>query len=223
MRIVNNDYNLDILIESYQVLTLIIESSSAFCDFTMRLCRLEEGVESFLIVSDNDKELRFDKSAIVISDLLHIELNDRKILGKIYEGIEKEMINCNLEQVLHLKNEMEQFMISVCESSEYPLTYNPDSSLQSLFKMYDLRLSSSENDLQVKILDFVRLHHRILGTSFFIFVNLRDFLSDEDAKSLFCTLIYENVYILCIERHDIKKLDIERRYIYDKDCCLIIG
>ena len=30
-------------------------------------------------------------------------------------------------------------------------------------------------------------------------------LSDEDAESLFRTLIYENVYILCIERHDIKK------------------
>ena len=221
MRLVNTEYNLDFQFSGNNIITLIIEKPDIYLDFLTRLCRQYEDGDDFCIISENDKELKFDKTACIMTDLLHIDINDRKLLGKLYQDIEDEILNADAEQFLTLKTEMERLVLSVCENSEYSLTYTPEPALSGLFKMYDLRFDTDEDDFCSKIVDAVRIYHRILGITLFVMVNFRMYLSNEKAENLLKTLTYENINILCIERFEPDKLDIEKHFILDEDLCFI--
>ena len=221
MRLVNTEYNLDLQFVEKNIVTLVIESPDIYLDFLTRLCKQADGGDEFCVLSENDKELKFDKTACILTDLLHIDINDRKLLGKLYQDIEGEVLNADAEQFRTLKTEMERMVLSVCEKSEYSLTYTPEPAISGLFKMYDLRFDTDEDDFCSKIVDAVRIYHRILGMTLFVMVNLRMYLSNEKAENLLKTLTYENINILCIERFEPNKLDIEKHFILDEDLCLI--
>ena len=222
MRLVNYDYNIDIPFADKNIVVLVIERPDIYLDFLTRLSRQAEGSDDFCILSENDKELELNKVLYIMSDFMHISINDRKILGRLYQDIEDEMLSNDVEKIKVATTEIERMVLSICENSEYALTYTPDIALTGLLKLFDLRFEIDDDSFCSKIVDAVKIYHRILGIKLFVMVNLRMYLSDEVADELLKTLLYENVNILCIERFEPYKLDIEKHFILDKDLCMIL-
>lgn len=221
MRIVCNSYGLDLLLEENCVTELLIDSPEHFQSFLYGLLEQYNGGDDYIIISEADKNLRLNKVAEIITDPFHVDVNNRKILTQLYCSMIRESMDTNLEMMLQLQTAMEKFVIEVCEQSEYSLSYNSNPDFSDLLKLYNVHIDIDGLDLASKLLSYIKLSHRILNTSLYIFVNLKAFFSNEVLEQLFKTICYEKVNILLVERYDSSVLEHEKRVIIDKDACII--
>ena len=221
MRLVCNAYGLDFSFDENHVAELLIENSEAFLRFLTQMNAQFRGEDDLLILSEADKELRLDKMADVIIDPFQMDVNNKKILTKIYQSIVEESQDTNLEWLLNLKSELERYIMDACEKSEYALTYDSNPDFADLLKMFDVHVDNTEMDMAERLISYVKLSHRVLNTSFFIFVNLKSYFSSKKLEQIFQTLCYEQVNILLLERYDSNVCEYEKRVIIDKDACVI--
>lgn len=220
MRMVCNEYGLDYLFKENVAAELLLDSPELFFSFISRLLGQYNG-EDFIIFSESDKELHLNKIGEIITNPFQIDLNNRKLLTKIIEDTLKEYQEHCPEKMLQLQSDIERFIINVCDSSDYALTYNDDPVFTELMKLYNVHVDSSNMDIVSKLVYYVKLSHRILNTSLFIFVNLKAYFSNEALELFLQTLSYEKVYIMLIERYDSSLVHNERRIIIDRDACVI--
>lgn len=220
MRMVCHEYGLDYLFKENVAAELLLDSPELFFSFISRLLGQYNG-EDFIIFSESDKELHLNKIGEIITNPFQIDLNNRKLLTKIIEDTLKEYQEHCPEKMLQLQSDIERFIINVCDSSDYALTYNDDPVFTELMKLYNVHVDSSNMDIVSKLVYYVKLSHRILNTSLFIFVNLKAYFSNEALELFLQTLSYEKVYIMLIERYDSSLVYNERRIIIDRDACVI--
>ncbi|SDZ88730.1 CRISPR-associated protein Csn2 [Oribacterium sp. KHPX15] len=221
MKFFCDKYNLEYDFEENKVTVLTIDSSAHFRDFISRLWNQFNNAEDFLIVSNNGKEISLNKVADIISDPFSINLNNKKILSKIYHDIIQDIQENDLEDFLKMKLEVEQFIINICEKSDFNLSYEPKLEYSDLLKLYDVHIDVDDMELATKIINYIHLAHRVLNTSLFIFINLKSYFSNKDLELLYQTLLYEKINILVIERYDYLKLHFEKHLIIDNDACVI--
>ncbi len=221
MRMVCESCGLNYQFRENTPVELLIDSPDIFQDFVTDLWRQFTENDEFIIFSEADKEMRLDKVGDIILDPLQIDINNRKIITKIYQDVIQESQDNYQEQMSVLQMQMEQFVINACENSEFTLTYDANPNMAEVLKMYNVRVDNSDMDMLSRILTYIKLAHRVLNTSLFIFVNLKAFFSDDMLDKLFRTLQYEKVNILLIERFDTPCVAMQTRIIIDKDSCVI--
>lgn len=221
MRIVCPEYGLDFNVSECEVTELVIESSDNLLIFMERLLGQYKGEDSFWMLSQNGEELNFNKMVDIETNPFELNINNRKILSKVYQEMINDACDMNRNEIAELKMMMEKFIIDICASSEYRLEYNGNIDYIDLLKMFDVRISEENGDICECIVAYIKLMHRLINKSLFIFVNFRSVLSDFYMKTIYETLQYEQVAIIMIERVDYGFLDFEKRVIIDKDCCII--
>lgn len=221
MRMVCESYGLYYQFRENMTVELLIDSADMFRTFVTRLWSQYTTNEDFIVFSEEEKEVRLEKIGDIILNPLQIDINNRKIITKIYQEMIQDSLDSRHEQMFGLMTQMERFIIDACESSEYPLTYDTNPNMVELLKLYNVRVDNSDMDLQSRIIAYVKLAHRVLNTSLFIFVNIKSFFSDEVLDMILQSLHYEKVNILLIERNETPCLSSQTRIIIDKDACVI--
>ena len=116
---------------------------------------------------------------------------------------------------------MERFVIEICGHSDYALTYDSILEIVDVLKMFNVHIDDTEITLAERIISYIKLSHRVLNVSLFIFTGLKAFFTEEVLEQLLQTLSYEKVNILLLERYDSKLLEHENRIILDRDACII--
>ena len=221
MRMFCEEYHLDCIFEEDKVMELLIESPVLFQDFIVNLRLQYEGKGEFAIFSEAGKEIDLAKKAEMITDPLQMDINNRKILSKIYQEIVKTQQDTNLEKMMQIQSLLEQFVLEACEESQYALTYHSNIDFSDILKVFDVHVDYEEMDLVSRMIAYIRMMHRVLNISLFVFVNIKAYFSDDILEALYQTLSYENVYILLIERYESTFINKEKRVILDKDACVI--
>lgn len=221
MMLLCRDYNLNVQLDEKYVTSILIEPAELFREFVTKIWTQLGGEEEYIILSEQDKEISFDKAADIITDLFQIDINNRKVINKLYQRLMEDIHESHLEQLLLLQSSMEKLIINVCEQSEYPLNYEANPDFSELLKIYNVHVDNLDSDIETRLISYVKLSHRLLNKKLFIFINLRSYFSDEKLDQLFQTLCYENVNILLIERYNSPVLASEKRIIVDRDACII--
>lgn len=221
MRMAFAELGLNILFEDNMATEFLIESPDLYQRIISKLLDQYNGNYDGFVFSDNDKELRLDKSADIILNPFQIDINNRKILTKVYLDVVKEQEEINLEFMHNLYSEMERFVINICEQSDYALTYDKKIEFIDILKLYNVHWDDSEDDLASRIIAYIKLSHRVLNIRIFVFIGLKSFLSNDVLDQLLKTIAYEKVNVLLFERYDSAVLEHEKRVIIDKDACLI--
>ena len=221
MRMVCESYGLNYQFRENTTVELLIDSADIFRTFVTLLWNQYTTSEDFIVFSEGDKEIRLDKSGDIILDPLQIDVNNRRIITKIHQEIIQDSLDNRQEQLSVLLTQMERFIIDSCERSEYLLTYDTTPNMGELLKLFNVHVDNTDMDMQSRIIAYVKLVHRVLNVSLFVFVNIKSFFSDEILEMIFRTLNYEKVNILLIERHETPCLANQTRIIIDKDACVI--
>ncbi len=221
MKLVCSKFGLVIDFPENEIQVLRIESSSLFLEFTEMLWQQCATGEGEFIFSEEHKEKRLDKDAEFVSNPFQLNLNNRKILSRLYQELKEHALGVHLDETLNLENHLEQYVIKLCDEVDYPLTYKQEMDLTSLFKMYEVQLDETYEDVIQRLVQYVKMAHQVLNVKLFILMNAKDFFSDIILEELYKTLCYEKVGILLVERHESKRLEKERLTIVDKDACLI--
>lgn len=202
--------------------TLVIENRELFISFIKQLYIEMSTEEGKIILQDELKELSFNKYAELMIDPFAIDPNNAKNLKKLYERIIKNSSNEEIyEKRLVFENILKDYLEEIVFLSDYELIYD-NIDYQNIFKAVNLHIDTETKNLASMIIDYMRISSDLSGTKLFIFVNLDNFLTDEDLIELQNFISYNNIIVFCLQNQLNRKLiENENLRIIDEDLCEI--
>ena len=70
-----------------------------------------------------------------------------------------------------------------------------------LYKLYGVQLETDGSSTLEKLMDYIKIMSSLCGIHMMIFVNLKDYLSENQIKELYKTVFYYKMNLLLIEAH----------------------
>jgi CRISPR-associated protein Csn2 len=223
MRLVNRDYDISVMFEENKIEVFYVENRICFTNMVRDFWLQHEGREGSWILSEVDENIAISKSAEVIINPLTVDCNDRKIIKVLYQDLVRVLQDNYLDTYTEINSALVSLLSRITDEQPYPLEINLEASIADIFKIYDLRFSTEDTDLCEMLVSYMKIWHRVAHVKFFVFVNLKSYLTEEQYEAFCQETFYEKLNILLIESRysDEKKNDFEKIKIIDEDLCII--
>ena len=223
MKLVHPLLEKPILFEENMANILVVENQKVFAEMVWELFNQTNGGEGQFILSSELKQLELNKRMDLVIDLFSLDFNQKKILNKLFSQL-KEIATGGeyYEDSMCLIGEITTYLERIMQSIQYPLGYNSEFDISTIFKLVDVKIDITYETLLEKIIDYITLIQEFLGINLFVFVNLKCFLSFEELEQLYLSIAYKKCNILLLENSiNEKRLEQEIIRIIDSDLCEI--
>ena len=221
MKMVHTGYDLTMEMNENQIIVLSIENRKAYSEILQDMWNQIQGGEGHFILSDKEKQLKISKEVECIFNPFSLDCNDRKILNKLYQELKEQSDSFQLEKAMVLNTSINRFLDGLLMQMPYALKYNPDFDLSGLLKLYDLEVESSGETVLERIVEYLRVMTNICGIVNYVFVGLKQYLSEPELEKLYEFVFYEKINLIIIEAIQTPLLSGEKGWIIDKDLCII--
>lgn len=223
MKIINKNWQRKIEIEENTIYTLVFENKKYYRENIKELISQHKGNEGNYIYSNNNKEISFERSSYIITDIFNIEINSKKILTKIHNLLLKQIIDDTVEY-----NELTTYIRAYFEklifNSSFEIEQGEEIDINSLLKLGDFRIHV-EDDIIEKFIKFLKVLVQLCGINIIFIVGLHNVFIDEEIKEIYKEVCVNKISIINIEYQQFDNLSdenyIEKVYIFDKDNCEI--
>lgn len=221
MKLVNSKYDLSIEFVENTVNTLVVEKPEFMSDIIQNFIMQGKGMEGSFVLSD-EQGINFEKDVMVITDPFHVSFNDKKIISKLYS----QLVDVAKEFVEDY-NDINQNIVAVLERitdgiAYNNINYNLEFDWKELYKFYHVSIEESYENLEEKLEEYMKILSGILKPKLVIFLNLKTYLEQEQMEKVILTSFYNKIPFLLIEANEGYSLQNEKKFIIDKDRCLII-
>lgn len=217
-----SNFNSNITIGDEYIRVLEIEDKALFSNIihsVFSLCNMEESIE-YIILEDEGKDISFNKDVYFLIDILNVDLNDRKILNKLYSKI-KLATNLDAEIRWGLEEHYREafnLLNTILLDFPFDFEYKIELDIEDLIKLYGIRLYNKGQALIEKILYLIDLISLLDLCKVLIFCNLKSFFTDAQLVEIYKHIINNKLNVLLIEGSSSEKLlDYERKIRIDKD------
>lgn len=221
MKLVNVDYQLEILLKENEVNILVVENPYAYTSLVQSIWKQCEGINGKWILSKQDISLNIPKSMKCIINPFSININEKSIITKLYQELKYLSDENFLIESNHLNSQIVQFIDQLTNSTSYPLIFNTDYNVTNLLKLYDVKLDTTGDSFLERIVEYLKVMNQICHINIFVFVGIKQYLSEEELQQLYEFIFYEKIYLILFESKQYKILDNENIFIIDKDLCII--
>lgn len=174
-----------------------------------------------LYEKDNDKIIKNSNSFCFITDLLNIDLNNRKIIKSVLERL---TARCLDDEILYQKINNANITIytAVCELLN---EYNVDFSISSewdtakYLKAFNFRVDEYETeDILNKLFQYVSICSEFVKSAIICIINLKSYLKESEIKEFYKFVLYNKVQVLLFESNvDNRTFSKERKLIIDSE------
>lgn len=213
MKLVNSKYNLDIEFEENISNTLVLENKQHMIDVIQNLILQLKGDEGDFVLSA-EKNVKFDKAVEFIANPFEIDFNNKKIVTKLFEQLIAVASEC-VEEYNFINGKIVGTLDDICSKIEYyNVEYNLEYEWKSIFKLYNVRIGENYNSLCEKIEEYVKVLADILHIKLLIFLNIKEYLTEEEIDNLQKICFYKKIFLLLIES--------EERFVLDNENVKII-
>ena len=219
MRMVYADSGIDIELVENCVNTITIEAPSMFRSMVGDLWEQTNGGEGKWIISEAEKELKLSKICEVIVNPFAIDVNDRKMVGVLCEEIKTIADSEQYEYTSRIQTEIYSYLESLISSLPYSLSCDLELDLIALLKSYHIRLDEFSGI--ERIINYMKLRHQVIGTRVFVWVNGKNYFSEDELEEIYKEAFYEKIQIVVLEAVETKRSVFEESLIFDKDFCII--
>ena len=224
MKIINKNWQRKIEIEENTIYTLVFENKKYYRENIKELISQHKGNEGNYIYSNDNKEISFEKSSYIITDIFNIEINSKKILTKIYNSLLKQIIDDTVEYnelTTHIRAYFEKLIFN----SPFEVEQSEEIDINSFLKLGDFRIHIEEDDILEKFIKFLKVLLQLFGINIIFIVGLHNVFTDEEIKEIYKEVCVNKISIINIEYQQFYNLSdenyIEKVYIFDKDNCEI--
>lgn len=224
MKIINKNWQRKIEIEENTIYTLVFENKKYYRENIKELISQHKGNEGNYIYSNDNKEISFEKSSYIITDIFNIEINSKKILTKIYNSLLKQIIDDTVEYnelTTHIRAYFEKLIFN----SPFEVEQSEEIDINSFLKLGDFRIHIEEDDILEKFIKFLKVLVQLFGINIIFIVGLHNVFTDEEIKEIYKEVCVNKISIINIEYQQFYNLSdenyIEKVYIFDKDNCEI--
>ncbi len=208
--------------EIQQVQTIIIENQAFFLKL---LTQINEQIEDFdgkCVLSENDSPIPFAKNAEILDRFVPFDINRKPLLTKIATALEKvAMVAEKNNKTMRILAQLENYLDEIAFLSDCSITF-PKLSVSGIIKSASPELPDDYDSLGEKILDYMELVREFDRRKLFFTVNLRSYLSDNDAELFMKSVISHGFHLIMLENKEYGCSEYEKRLIIDSDLCEIV-
>ena len=221
MKLVNAELFLDIDIEENKPTVLTIENAMIMTDVVGQLCELCNSGEGDFVLSEDGKQLSFEKATEIIINPFLIDYNSRKIQSKLYSELLEAEASYVEEKAL-IQTLIIEYLDRLIQNVPYEMISNElDLDSMKLFKMFEVRIEPQCNSLLEQLVEYTKILSRLLKKKFLVLVSISNYLDVNELSALYTICNYNKMNVLFIERHELCLPFHIRTYIIDKDKCVI--
>ena len=222
MKLVHSNMERQLMWTEQQECEWIIESPILFSSYVRELREQIEGKEGKFVLSKNEDILDISKSVDIITDPLNFNINDKKILSKIYADLSvaayEEDTYLKTQEVL---GNLKSYFLELEQKNLIMLDLDDEIDMQALFKTLGVHISEAEDDFFENLNTYLKVSSILLKRKLIVFINVRSYISDEQLNEILNNAIYNEIRILFIENMQRSCPDRIKQYIIDNTGCEI--
>ena len=200
---------------------IIIENKTVFRNTILEIFEQIACKSGNLILSNNNQEVNFSKHVDIVNDYININLNDKKVLTRLYNMLKNKSIE-DYDKFLKISEYITEYVQELLFDEDFDLVQNNNIDPTDIFKAVSIEIDDSNKGVSEKLLEYMAISERFMDTKLFIFVNLREFFSDEEVIQIYDKILLNKTKFIIIQSRLIKTIDCrEVQYIIDEDYCEI--
>ena len=224
MKIINNNWQRQIVLEDNLIHTIVFENKKYYRESILELIRQHKGYEGNFILSNNNKEVSFDKNSYFISDLFNIDINNKKIISKVYGELLKNEVD-DIVEYNKITSYIREYFETLVFNNNLDLEYNDEIEANLLLKLGDFKIQFEESNYLEKLIKFLKVLVELCNIKVIFIIGLYRVFSVKEVEKIYKEVCLNKINIINIEseQQNIKKSDCynELVYIFDKDNCEI--
>ena len=224
MKIINKNWQRKIKIEDNIIYTLVFENKKYYRENIIELINQHKGNEGSYILSNNNKEISFDKNSFIITDIFNIDINSKRVLTKIYNLLLKEIVE-DISSYNELSTNIRLYFEKLIFNSSLEIEQGEEIDMSSLLKLGDFKLYVEQDDILEKFVKFLKVLTELCGCKIIFVVGLHTVFTQDEIIEIYKEVCLNKINIINIEYQQFNNLSNENYkeivYIFDKDNCEI--
>lgn len=221
--VANTYFQTKIELSPENVLLLIIENPEEYFNTVCEFQKAMEGEQSEFTFWEGVTQLQPNKFGELLLSAFSFELSDRKILTLLYKKLQKNFLDGEFIVNFNALNaQIGVFLQSICQTVDFSLDYS-ELVLEDLLKVCNVKPTKVYESFLEKLICYINIFTELKNIKFFIFIGLKDILSDENLTLLYHHCVLQKVGLLLIESSKKRNLlPMERAIIITDDLCEIV-
>lgn len=182
-------------------------------------CNGEVEENNNIVLMEDSKRLKINKTIYLLTDLFNIEFNARKIINKIYSLISQNIKNRQDDELEKIILQLRKYLTE--EINEIPFEFNMNSEIDimDLLKVFEVKIDTTCYTTIVEKVEFmIDLISNLKIAEILVIPNLKTYLNVEELVEIYKYSIYNNVKLLIVENNKSNKtLIYEQKNIIDEN------
>ena len=224
MKIINKNWQRKIEIEDNIIYTLVFENKKYYRENIIELINQHKGNEGSYILSNDNKEISFDKNSYIITDIFNIDINNKKILSKIYSSLLKEIVE-DISSYSELSTNIRVYFEKLIFNSSLEIEQGEEIDMSSLLKLGDFKIHVENDDILEKFVKILKVLTELCCCKIIFVVGLHKVFTKGEIIKIYKEVCLNKINIINIEYQQFKNLSNENYkeivYIFDGDNCEI--
>ncbi len=224
MKIINKNWQRKIEIEDNIIYTLVFENKKYYRENIIELINQHKGNEGRYILSNDNKEISFDKNSYIITDIFNIDINNKKVLSKIYSSLLKEIVE-DISSYNELSTNIRVYFEKLIFNSSLEIEQGEEIDMSSLLKIGDFKIHVENDDILEKFIKFLKVLTELCSYKIIFVVGLHNVFTKDEIIEIYKEVCLNKINIINIEYQQFNNLSNENYkeivYIFDEDNCEI--
>ena len=210
-------FNFKIDFEEKNIVSLIVENKRVYRKIVEDLVNNLNIEDGNIILSRDNKLIMPEKEFFVFLDYFNFDIN-KFVLNKYYKELKKLSENEFLNETLEIKEILKDYINKMVENN-YSLKFEDDLDVSQILKAFSIKFERSE-DLLLNLFEWLKILNEVLGYEIFFFINLENFLSEDELLEFSKFILYNKYKVVFLENFYRNKLfDDDSLIVIDNDLC----
>lgn len=218
-------YTLDnqIVLSDNRPFLLIIENPTEYLRTVQSLYNDFLGPNEGYLFWDDDKEISPAKQGEMLVNPFSFEVIDKKIITLLYKKLQQNYLDGSFLLGLNkINSEISSFLSELTQTVDFSIDYE-EIAIEDLLKVCAVKPAKEYQDYLEKIICYINIFTELKSISFFIFVGLKQVLTDKQLEQLYRHCRLQKVSLLLLESSKLRPLlPDEKAIIITEDLCEIV-
>ena len=179
---------------------LEVENKNYFYKIVKELNNIANGeMEDNVIFTDNESnEINIINKINIIIDYFNIDFNSKKILSLINKKINSSISVNDKDNLSKLYNKIKKIYIPILNDMDLNIDINNVFDPDLIVKLLNVSIKNKDNILDNLFL-LADIEHELNISKLLVFVNLKQYLNEQELIELYKYLLYNNIVVLLID------------------------
>lgn len=221
MNLVYNPIDAVMTLEETTVYAVILESPLLMRQFIESLDAQINFDKGPFVLSDGQKTVPLAKYLELIVNPFAVDINQRKILTKVHQELEKNAVREDMYQrTVEIRRYLHNYLQELLMTVDYPLEYNFDFSLGKLLAPVGVQFAM-EDSLPGRIVQYIDLCSRLFGLKIFVLYQFSCIFSAEEMQCFIRDMQYRKLSIILLETAAPDNIPFDKILAVDNDLCIV--